>query len=288
MAYGATIPGESEITRPVASETVIALENVHKTYDLGEIQVHALRGVTLEVQRGEFVAIMGASGSGKSTLMNILGCLDRPSKGRYLLDGTDVSQLSKTELAHIRNRKIGFVFQQFNLLSRTTALENVELPTLYAGIPAQERAARARQSLERVGLADRAMHHPSQLSGGQQQRVAIARALVNKPAILLADEPTGNLDSRTSIEIMDILQRLNEDEGLTVVLVTHEMDIANYAQRALEFRDGRMRKDMYIQKRLIARDVLPTLKLPDDDTDDDAQESLPENQQSRTPAIPPG
>ncbi|MGB7025206.1 MAG: ABC transporter ATP-binding protein [Candidatus Acidiferrales bacterium] len=269
MATGAAIPEESEITRPVASDAVIALENVHKTYDLGEIQVHALRGVSLEIRRGEFVAIMGASGSGKSTLMNILGCLDRPSKGRYLLDGIDVSGLSKVELAHIRNKKIGFVFQQFNLLSRTTALENVELPTLYAGIPPEERASRAKQSLERVGLADRAMHHPSQLSGGQQQRVAIARALVNKPAILLADEPTGNLDSRTSVEIMDILQRLNEDEGLTVVLVTHEPDIANYAQRALEFRDGKMRKDNYIQKRLIAREVLPTLKSPDDESDDE-------------------
>ena len=269
MATEATIPKKSEVAHPAASDAVIALENVHKTYDLGEIQVHALRGVSLEVRRGDFVAIMGASGSGKSTLMNILGCLDRPSKGRYLLDGTDVSQLSKTELAHIRNRKIGFVFQQFNLLSRTTALENVELPTLYAGIPPAQRAARAKQSLDRVGLADRALHHPSQLSGGQQQRVAIARALVNKPAILLADEPTGNLDSRTSVEIMDILQRLNEDEGLTVVLVTHEMDIANYAQRALEFRDGKMRKDLYIQHRLVARDVLPTLKSPDDDSDDD-------------------
>ncbi|MGH9731921.1 MAG: ABC transporter ATP-binding protein, partial [Candidatus Acidiferrales bacterium] len=224
---------------------------------------------SLSVPEGEFLAIMGASGSGKSTLMNILGCLDRPSKGRYLLDGIDVSQLSKVELAHIRNRKIGFVFQQFNLLSRTTALENVELPTLYAGIPPEERSRRAKESLERVGLADRAMHHPSQLSGGQQQRVAIARALVNKPAILLADEPTGNLDSRTSVEIMDILQRLNENEGLTVVLVTHEPDIANYAQRALEFRDGKMRKDIYIQKRLIAREVLPTLKSPDDDDEDE-------------------
>ena len=276
MATGAAIPEESEITRPVASGAVIALENVHKTYDLGEIQVHALRGVSLEIRRGEFVAIMGASGSGKSTLMNILGCLDRPSKGRYLLDGIDVSGLSKVELAHIRNKKIGFVFQQFNLLSRTTALENVELPTLYAGIPPEERSKRAKESLERVGLADRAMHHPSQLSGGQQQRVAIARALVNKPAILLADEPTGNLDSRTSVEIMDILQRLNEDEGLTVVLVTHEPDIANYSQRALEFRDGKMRKDMYIQKRLIAREVLPTLKSPDDESDDEPSAPQPE------------
>src|SRR5579863_2226489 len=275
MTYGATIPEESEVTKVPSTDAVIALDNVHKTYDLGEVQVHALRGVTLEIMRGEFVAIMGASGSGKSTLMNILGCLDRPTKGRYLLDGTDVSKLSKVELAHIRNRKIGFVFQQFNLLSRTTALENVELPTLYAGIPPEERVARAKQSLERVGLADRAMHHPAQLSGGQQQRVAIARALVNHPSILLADEPTGNLDSRTSVEIMDILQRLNEDEGLTVVLVTHEMDIANYAQRALEFRDGKMRKDINIQHRLVARDVLPTLKSPDDDSDDESVQTAP-------------
>jgi putative ABC transport system ATP-binding protein len=276
MATEATIPGESEITRLSAPEAVIALDNVHKTYDLGEIQVHALRGVSLEIMRGEFVAIMGASGSGKSTLMNILGCLDRPTKGRYLLDGTDVSELSKVQLAHIRNRKIGFVFQQFNLLSRTTALENVELPTLYAGIRPEERVARARQSLERVGLAERAMHHPSQLSGGQQQRVAIARALVNHPSILLADEPTGNLDSRTSVEIMDILQRLNEDEGLTVVLVTHEPDIAAYAQRALEFRDGKMKRDTRIEKRLIARLVLPTLKSPDDEEAEEAAESHPE------------
>jgi putative ABC transport system ATP-binding protein len=273
MTYGATIPEESEVTKVPSTDAVIALDNVHKTYDLGEVQVHALRGVTLEIMRGEFVAIMGASGSGKSTLMNILGCLDRPTKGRYLLDGTDVSKLSKVELAHIRNRKIGFVFQQFNLLSRTTALENVELPTLYAGIPPEERVARAKQSLERVGLAERAMHHPAQLSGGQQQRVAIARALVNHPSILLADEPTGNLDSRTSVEIMDILQRLNEDEGLTVVLVTHEPDIAAYAQRALEFRDGKMRRDTRIQKRLIARLVLPTLKSTADEDAEDAMEA---------------
>lgn len=279
MTFGATIPEETELIKTPSGDAVIVLDNVHKTYDLGEVQVHALRGVSLEIRRGEFVAIMGASGSGKSTLMNILGCLDRPSKGRYLLNGTDVSQLTKVELAHIRNREIGFVFQQFNLLSRTTALENVELPTLYAGIPPEERVARAKASLERVGLGERAMHHPSQLSGGQQQRVAIARALVNHPSILLADEPTGNLDSRTSVEIMDILQRLNEDEGLTVILVTHEPDIAAYAQRALEFRDGKMRRDMRIQKRMIARLVLPTLKSMEDEDAQDAADSASQTAQ---------
>jgi len=244
--------------------TVIRLEEVHKYYDLGEVRVHALRGISLEIRRGEFVAVMGASGSGKSTLMNIVGCLDRPSQGNYFLDGTDVSQLSKAELARIRNRKIGFVFQQFNLLARTSALENVELPTVYAGILPEERVQRARQALERVGLTDRAHHFPSQLSGGQQQRVAIGRALVNRPSILLADEPTGNLDSRTSVEIMDIFQRLNEDEGLTVVIVTHEHDIAQYAKRALEFRDGKCRRDYPITDRLKAREVLPTLPTLED------------------------
>jgi putative ABC transport system ATP-binding protein len=253
----------------------IRLENVHKTYDLGEVQVHALRGVSMDICRGEFVAIMGASGSGKSTLMNILGCLDRPTKGRYFLDGTDVSGLTKRDLAKIRSRRIGFVFQQFNLLPRTTALENVELPTIYAGVPNAERAARAQKSLERVGLADRALHFPSQLSGGQQQRVAIARALVNDPYILLADEPTGNLDSRTSVEIMDVLQRLNEEHGLTVVIVTHEPDIAQYAKRALEFRDGKMRRDVAIQNRLIAREVLPTLPLIEEDSVDAVAGSAP-------------
>ena len=257
-------------TQALSDAALIRLEGVHKIYDLGEVQVHALRGVSLEIRAGEFVAVMGASGSGKSTLMNILGCLDRPTRGHYYLDGTDVSQFSKVELARIRNRKLGFVFQQFNLLARTSALENVELPTIYAGITPQEREQRARESLARVGLADRAHHFPSQLSGGQQQRVAIARALVNRPTILLADEPTGNLDSRTSVEIMDILQRLNEEEGLTVVLVTHEQDIAQYAKRALEFRDGKLRRDIPVRDRLIAREVLPTLpSLEDDDAADD-------------------
>ena len=256
--------GVSEKENGAGSQAIIRLEGVTKTYDLGEIQVHALRGVSLEIRRGEFVAIMGASGSGKSTLMNIVGCLDRPTRGSYFLDGVDVSGMTKTELARIRNRKLGFVFQQFNLLSRTSALENVELPTVYAGIPPEERTKRARAALVRVGLADREGHYPSQLSGGQQQRVAIARALVNTPQIVLADEPTGNLDSRTSVEIMDILQRLNEEHALTVVIVTHEADIANYAKRAIEFRDGRIRTDELIKERLLAREVLPTLPALDD------------------------
>ena len=250
---------------PPSSVPVIRLEGVYKTYDLGEIQVQALRGVSLDIYKGEFVAVMGASGSGKSTLMNILGCLDRPTRGRYYLDGVDVSQMSKQELARIRNRRLGFVFQHFNLLARTSAMENVELPTVYAGLTLQERKARAAEALARVGLSDRASHFPSQLSGGQQQRVAIARALVNHPQILLADEPTGNLDSRTSVEIMEILQQLNDEQGLTVVLVTHEHDIVRYARRALEFRDGRIRRDRIIEDRLIAREVLPTLPTLDQD-----------------------
>jgi putative ABC transport system ATP-binding protein len=258
-------------------ECVIRLDGVHKYYHLGDFQVHALRGITLEVHAGEFVAVMGASGSGKSTLMNIIGCLDKPSRGSYFLDGVDVSQMEKAELARLRNRKLGFVFQQFNLLSRTSALENVELPTIYAGITPLERETRAKAALERVGLADRAHHYPSQLSGGQQQRVAIARALVNRPAILLADEPTGNLDSRTSVEIMDIFQQLNTEQGLTVVIVTHEHDIAQYAKRALEFRDGKLRRDAVVKDRLIAHEVLPTLpQLEDEDADDEMTAPPPE------------
>ena len=250
---------------PTEKTATIRLDGVHKTYDLGEFQVHALRGVSMEIHSGEFVAVMGASGSGKSTLMNILGCLDKPTRGHYFLDGKDVSGLTKAELAKIRNHKIGFVFQQFNLLARTSALENVELPTIYAGVRIEERAKRAREALNRVGLSDRAGHFPSQLSGGQQQRVAIARALVNDPSLLLADEPTGNLDSRTSVEIMDIFQSLNEQHGLTVVIVTHEPDIAQYSKRALEFRDGKMKKDVAIQNRSIAAQVLPTLPALDED-----------------------
>jgi putative ABC transport system ATP-binding protein len=246
----------------------IRLDAVHKTYDLGEMHVHALRGVSMEIHPGEFVAVMGSSGSGKSTLMNIIGCLDKPTRGHYFLDGKDVSGLTKAELAKIRSVKIGFVFQQFNLLSRTSALENVELPTIYAGVAIEERQRRAEEALKRVGLTDRAGHFPSQLSGGQQQRVAIARALVNNPSLLLADEPTGNLDSRTSIEIMDILQQLNDSHGLTVVIVTHEPDIAQYAKRALEFRDGKMIKDVLIQRRSIAAEILPTLPALDDDDDE--------------------
>jgi putative ABC transport system ATP-binding protein len=257
---------------PVNAQPVIRLENVHKTYDLGEIQVQALRGISLEVRPGEFVAVMGPSGSGKSTVMNILGCLDRPTKGRYFLDGVDVSQMSKSELARIRNRKLGFVFQQFNLLARTSALENVELPTIYAGLPPAERAKRAMESLARVGLSDRAGHYPSQLSGGQQQRVAIARALVNRPSILLADEPTGNLDSRTSVEIMEILQTLNEEQGLTIVMVTHEADIARFALRTLEFRDGKLRRDNVVRDRAMAREVLQTLPTADEQAAEDAEE----------------
>jgi putative ABC transport system ATP-binding protein len=242
---------------------VIQVADIHKYYDLGETRVHALRGVSVEVCSGEFVAVMGASGSGKSTFMNILGCLDKPSGGTYTLEGTDVSKLDKRELALIRNRKIGFVFQGFNLLARTTAMENVELPTLYAKIDKAEREKRAREALSMVGLADRAEHFPSQLSGGQQQRVAIARALVNHPAILLADEPTGNLDSRTSVEIMDIFQGLN-DQGLTIVLVTHEHDISQYAKRVLIFRDGKIRKDEINVARPRAAEMLKTMPTLED------------------------
>jgi putative ABC transport system ATP-binding protein len=247
-----------------AAGAVIRVEDVHKYYELGETRVHALRGVSVNIRAGEFVAVMGASGGGKSTFMNILGCLDRPSSGRYLLEGIDVSQFSKKELALIRNRKIGFVFQGFNLLARTTALENVELPTHYAHIAREEGEARSRRALELVGLAERQDHFPSQLSGGQQQRVAIARALVNEPTILLADEPTGNLDSRTAVEIMEIFQRLNQQRGLTIVLVTHELDIAQFAKRVIFFRDGKIRRDEVQSNPPRAADVLHTMPTLED------------------------
>ncbi len=236
---------------------VVQLEEIHKIYNSGEVPVHAVRGVSLRIEKGDFVAVMGASGSGKSTLMNLLGCLDRPTKGRYLLDGTDVSVLEKNQLADIRNQKLGFVFQGFNLLSRTTALENVELPMLYGArkLTSREMRDRAQKSLELVGLGQRADHFPSQLSGGQQQRVAIARALINDPQILLADEPTGNLDSKTSVEIMGVFQKLNE-QGITIVMVTHELDIAHYCKRNLIMRDGRLVSDVQVAGRLIATEEL--------------------------------
>jgi len=251
------------LRRFATDESVIRIEDVHKYYDLGETRVHALRGVSLEIERGEFVAIMGASGSGKSTFMNLLGCLDRPTSGRYLLEGIDVSRHDKKALALIRNQKLGFVFQGFNLLARTTALENTELPTLYTKIHKSERSRRASEALAMVGLSDRAGHFPSQMSGGQQQRVAIARALVNRPSILLADEPTGNLDTRTAVEIIDIFQKLN-DKGLTIAMVTHEQDVAQFAKRVLVFRDGRIRKDELVTNRPIATEVLQTLPTLED------------------------
>ena len=260
----------SLILKPEAeARPVIQLDHIHKTYTMGDVAVHALRGVSLTIREGEFVAIMGASGSGKSTTMNIIGCLDRPTRGTYILDGQDVSEMSKDQRADIRCQKIGFVFQGFNLLSRTSAVENVELPMLYAGVNAAERDRRAKEAIAAVGLAGREQNHPNQLSGGQQQRVAVARALVNNPALILADEPTGNLDSRTSVEVMEIFQRLNRERGITLVLVTHEPDIAQYAQRIIVFKDGKIRKDYQIEEPRDASEELRNLPVIEDDDDDD-------------------
>ncbi len=223
-------------------EDIIVVENLHKVYKMGDVDVHALRGITLTIKKGEFISVMGPSGSGKSTFMNILGCLDKPTSGRYLLEGNDISSLDKDELANIRNKKIGFVFQNFNLLSRSTAIENVELPLIYNGISSDKRSKHAKEALFMLGLDGREKHYPTQLSGGEQQRVAIARAIINKPSIILADEPTGNLDSNTSIELMEIFKRLNND-GKTIIMITHETDIAAYAERVVMFRDGKVMKE---------------------------------------------
>jgi len=245
----------------VQTNHVIKLEEIQKTYHTGEVDVHAVRGVSLEIAPGEFVAIMGSSGSGKSTLMNMIGALDHPTHGHYWLDGVDVSTLDRDALADVRNQKIGFVFQGFNLLSRTSALENVEMPLLYnhKRIQAHEQRDRATHALELVGLSQRADHHPNQLSGGQQQRVAIARALVNQPSLLLADEPTGNLDSQTSIEIMGVFQKLNA-QGITIIMVTHELDVARYTRRMVILRDGKIVTDELVKDRLIAETELNNLR----------------------------
>jgi putative ABC transport system ATP-binding protein len=248
---------------------VIQLDHIHKTYTMGDVEVHALRGISLTINEGEFVAIMGASGSGKSTTMNIIGCLDRPTRGHYVLDGQDVSGMSKDERADIRCQKIGFVFQGFNLLSRTSALENVELPMLYAGVDGGSRHKRAMDALAAVGLAGREQNNPNQLSGGQQQRVAVARALVNDPALILADEPTGNLDSRTSVEVMEIFQRLNRERGITLVLVTHEPDIADYASRVIVFKDGKIKKDSLVAEPRDAAEELRNLPAVVEDDDEE-------------------
>jgi putative ABC transport system ATP-binding protein len=244
--------------QPAATPSVIATRQLVKTFVVGDHQVRALRGVDIDVPRGEFLAVTGPSGSGKSTFMHIVGCLDRPTSGQYLLDGQDVSTMSKNELAEVRNRRIGFVFQGFNLLSRTTALDNVELPMLYSGKTQKtaERHKLAGEMLAAVGLGDRLTHFPNQLSGGQQQRVAIARALINNPSILLADEPTGNLDTKTSIEVMDIFQHLNRERGITVLLITHELDIAEYGTRIVSFRDGLVVADRAVKERRLAEDEL--------------------------------
>ncbi len=248
-------------------DTIISVKHLVKVYKMGDLEVHALRGIDMDVQKSDFVAIMGKSGSGKSTFMNIIGCLDVPTKGEYMIDDVDVRKMNKDELAHLRNKKIGFVFQSFNLLSRTSALENVELPLMYnSKITSKDMRERSIRALESVGLASRAHHFPSQLSGGEQQRVAIARALVNDPVVILADEPTGNLDTRTSVEVMSIFQKLNTN-GITVIIVTHEPDIAAYTDRNISFRDGRIQKDFRVEKpRNAAAELLTMPILTEEDT----------------------
>lgn len=250
--------------------TVVQLDHVYRTYRMGDIEVRALRGVSLNVSAGEMVAVMGPSGSGKSTLMNIIGCLDRPTRGSYLLEGRDVSTLSRDELAAVRNTKIGFIFQSLNLVARTSAIENVALPLVYAGVPQGEQTRRAREALSAVNLSDKERSLPNQLSGGQQQRVAIARALVNHPAIIIADEPTGALDTRSSLEVMEILERMNRERGLTILMVTHEHDIARHAGRLITIRDGRINQDGSIATPQRARDLLAALP-----TEDEALEGTP-------------
>jgi putative ABC transport system ATP-binding protein len=235
------------------NNAVIQIRDIRKVYQMGEIKVHALKGISLEIHQGEITTIMGPSGSGKSTLMNILGCLDQPTSGTYYLDGEDVSQMTDDELAHVRNRRVGFVFQNFNLLARTSAIDNVQLPLIYAGIPAKERRPRAQQVLESVGLGDRLHHTPNELSGGQQQRVAIARSLVNNPSIILADEPTGNLDSKSGEEVMAILQRLNRESGITIVMVTHDPHISHYTQRIFHLFDGEIENEEHVPEPLQAQ-----------------------------------
>jgi putative ABC transport system ATP-binding protein len=248
------------------NNTIIEIKHLKKDYHIGEVTVHALRGVDLHISKGEFVAIMGVSGSGKSTMLNILGCLDKPTSGDYFLDGVNVNTMNKDELARLRNKKLGFVFQSYNLLPRTTALENVELPLFYnSRVKSKERLERSVNALEAVGLRSRMGHMPNQLSGGQQQRVAIARSLVNDPVLILADEPTGNLDTRTSIEIMELFQDLN-DKGRTIVFVTHETDIARFAKRNVLFRDGKIQKELMVTERLNAREILDTL--PDENIEE--------------------
>ena len=270
----------SETTAPAgATPSVIATRSLIKTFVIGDHQVRALRGVHIDVPRGEFLSVTGPSGSGKSTFMHIVGCLDRPTSGQYLLDGEDVSKMTKNQLAEVRNRRIGFVFQGFNLLSRTTALDNVELPMLYSGATKKtsERHKMAKDMLAAVGLGDRLTHFPNQLSGGQQQRVAIARALINEPSIILADEPTGNLDTRTSIEVMGIFQRLNIERGITVLLITHEMDIAEDGTRLIRFRDGRVVADQKVAHRRNAEEELAALPPPEPD-------EIPPPEQAKTEA----